>query len=159
MILREHPTLPLLVSDDGTFLFVRRRGQWVQHAASSRDGLYLSVRLFGKSRRVHRLVLESFVGLSLPGMVTRHLNGNHRDNRIENLAWGTRLENHRDMLDHGTSPRGERHGQAKLTAHKVREARRLLSLNVPQTEVARKFGVSVSAINQMAKRRTWKWLK
>lgn len=159
MILREHPTLPLLVSDDGSFLFVRRRGQWVRHVASSRDGLYLSARLFGKSRRVHRLVLEAFVGLSPSGAVTRHLNGDSRDNRIENLAWGTRLENHRDMLDHGTSPRGERHGQAKLNVRKVREARRLLGLNVSQTEVARKLNVSVSAINQIANRRTWKWLK
>ena len=159
MILREHPTLPLLVSDDGTFLFVRRRDQWVQHALSARDGLYLSVRLFGKSRRVHRLVLEAFVGVSPAGAVTRHLNGDHRDNRIENLAWGTRLENHRDMIDHGTSPRGERHGQAKLNVWKVREARRLLGLNVSQTEVARKLDVSVSAINQLANRKTWGWLK
>jgi len=39
---------------------------------------------------VHRAVLLAFVGPPEPGEVCRHLNGNPRDNRVENLAWGTR---------------------------------------------------------------------
>ena len=56
----------------------------------------------GNSRYVHQLVLEAFVGTMPDGAVTRHLNGIPTDNRVENLAWGTHLENMRDTLRHGT---------------------------------------------------------
>ena len=35
-------------------------------------------------------------------MEVRHLDGNSRNDSAENLAWGTRLENMRDMRRHGT---------------------------------------------------------
>lgn len=45
-------------------------------------------------RAVHQLVLEAFVG-PRPAWATdvRHLNGVADDNRVTNLAWGTRAEN------------------------------------------------------------------
>lgn len=58
----------------------------------------------GKARRVviHRLVLEAFVGPKPPGQVTRHLNGDKLDNRLENLTYGTYSENAQDAVRHGT---------------------------------------------------------
>lgn len=53
-------------------------------------------------RSVHRLVLEAFVGPCPDGMEVRHLNGNKTDNRLENLRYGTRYENMRDQVAHGT---------------------------------------------------------
>lgn len=74
---------------------------------SSKQG-YLKVTLHKdgtpKQRSVHRLVLEAFVGPRPTGMVCRHLNGDHLDNRVENLAWGTQAENIADELKHGTHP-------------------------------------------------------
>ena len=55
-----------------------------------------------KTRDVHRLVLEAFVGPKPDGLVTRHLNGDRLDNRLENLAYGTYSENMADNLRHGT---------------------------------------------------------
>lgn len=52
--------------------------------------------------RVHRLVLEAFVGPRPEGHVARHLNGNPGDNRLANLCWGTELENADDKRRHGT---------------------------------------------------------
>jgi hypothetical protein len=53
---------------------------------------------------VHRLVLEAFVGQRPSDeFMCRHLNGNPADNKVENLAWGTALENGQDMARHGTS--------------------------------------------------------
>jgi hypothetical protein len=58
---------------------------------------------------VHRLVLEAFVGPMPPGAVSRHLNGDPTDNRIENLAYGSQSENQLDAIRHGT------HSQASKT--------------------------------------------
>lgn len=54
--------------------------------------------------RVHHLVMDAF-GEPKPSDAheIRHLNGNRRDNRIENLAWGTRRENWQDSVRHGTA--------------------------------------------------------
>ena len=54
----------------------------------------------GKKTRwyIHELLLLTFVGPRPEGMVARHLNDNPRDNRLENLAWGTKKENTKDAL-------------------------------------------------------------
>jgi len=66
---------------------------------------YLYVRLSHdkKSRifRVHRLVLEAFVGPCPEGMECRHLDGDPSNNRLENLRWGTPAENTEDKRKHG----------------------------------------------------------
>jgi hypothetical protein len=51
---------------------------------------------------VHRLVLEAFVGPCPPGMEACHNNGIRDDNRLENLRWDTRVNNHADKHKHGT---------------------------------------------------------
>ena len=66
---------------------------------------YLTVRLSenGKSRifRVHRLVLEAFVGPCPNGLEARHLDGNPANNNRNNLCWGTPAENTEDKRKHG----------------------------------------------------------
>ena len=65
---------------------------------------YLQAALYGDEGRcheyVHRLVLETFVGPRPDGMEARHLNGDCQDNRVENLIWGTPLENGADKIRH-----------------------------------------------------------
>lgn len=58
----------------------------------------------GARRRalVHHLVLEAFEGPRPEGQEGCHDNGNHTDNRRENLRWDTHQENCHDMRDHGT---------------------------------------------------------
>lgn len=69
-------------------------------------GLYLVVDVAAAGRRrqmlVHRLVGEAFLGPLPDGMQTRHLNGDARDNRLENLRYGTHAENMADAIEHGT---------------------------------------------------------
>ncbi len=82
------------------------------------------------THRVHRLVLEAFVGPG-DGFQACHKNGDRADNRIENLYWGTNSDNQYDSVRHGTHvqarrthcPQGHPYDEAN-TAYSVAGARR-----------------------------------
>jgi hypothetical protein len=76
---------------------------------------YASVTLYRPGRiqtwRVHRLVLETFVGPPPEGTEGCHNNGDKWDNRVENLRWDTHTANQREMYrDHGVI-----HAQSRKT--------------------------------------------
>lgn len=78
----------------------------------TKDG-YLQVRLVSGDCRpthlVHRLVLLAFVGPCPTGMEVCHGNGIGTDNRLENLRYGTHIENSFDKEHiHGTVTRSRR---------------------------------------------------
>lgn len=54
-----------------------------------------------KMCKVHRLVLEAFVGPCPEGQQGRHLNDISDDNRLKNLLWGTPRDNAHDKIRNG----------------------------------------------------------
>ena len=89
----------------GDFSYVVR-GRLMTPGTGSQHG-HLGVHLSRNGEKackfVHRLVLEAFVGPCPAGMVCRHFpDRNPANNRLENLQWGTPLENEADKLVHGT---------------------------------------------------------
>ena len=79
------------------------KGQVLTQTSSSSGHLRVTLAHEGKNsvRLVHHLVLEAFEGPRPEGRVTRHLNDDPSDNRIENLAWGTVAENMADRVTNG----------------------------------------------------------
>ena len=91
------------VSDQGRIRSFRRNPKGYLLKPGRMPEGHLSVSLGRKnSQCVHKLVLLAFVGLAPDGHECCHNNGNPADNRLENLRWGTRSENIKDAVKHGT---------------------------------------------------------
>jgi hypothetical protein len=103
---------------------------------------------------VARLVLSAFVGPCPPGMQVAHQDGSRTNNAISNLRWMTCGDNNLQKRQHGTAAAGERNKMHKLTTAAVREIRQRARTETP-TELARRFGVSPSAVSLVIKRQTW----
>lgn len=109
-------------------------------------------------RRVHRLVMEAFVGpLPVKGH-TRHLDGNKLNNCLENLAYGDARSNHADMIAHGTSPKGDRHPGKKLSTEDVLFILKSLENGAVGRLLAKSFGVSPATISLIKNRKNWSHL-
>ena len=76
------------------------------------DSPYLRVSLRGKTRRVHQLVLEAFVGPCPAGHVVMHKDDDPTNNALSNLRYGTHQDNSDDMINKGRSCKGESHYRA-----------------------------------------------
>lgn len=114
------------------------------------------VRPEGSKRfRLSRLILLAFCGPCPDGMECCHDNGDERDDRLDNLRWDTRLANCDDKQRHGTQPRGEKGGNAKLREPEVAEIKRRLVAGDLQTTIAVDFEISRGVISTIARGMTW----
>lgn len=105
---------------------------------------------------VHHAVAAAFLPPKQPGAVIRHLNGDRRDNRAANLAYGTPKENVADDVRLGVRA-GERNGRAKLDAKLVSAVRHLVvSEGVSLSAVGRAFGISPTQAANIRDGRRWK---
>lgn len=107
------------------------------------------------TKLVHRLVAETFIGALPEGKETAHLNGNSSDNSVSNLAYVTHIENESHKAKHGTSPKGERNGQAKLLGWQVEIAKYLASKGIPQVKIAEMFGWHRNSISEVVNGTRW----
>ena len=55
-----------------------------------------------RRRDIHILVAEAFIGPRPEGCEVCHRDGNPKNNHVSNLRWGTRSENVKDAVRHGT---------------------------------------------------------
>lgn len=148
------------VTKDGKIWSKKGKGKWLSLCV---DRGYLKVDLCenGKRylRRVHCLVLITYVGKCPKGMECRHLDGNRQNNKLSNLKWGTSCENSMDAAKHGTRIKGEGVHTAKLTEQKVRLIIDFYYENVyTLTELAKCFNVTRACIANIVYKRNWKHL-
>lgn len=108
-------------------------------------------------RRVHRVVLEAFVGRCPNGMNCCHKDGDKSNNRLDNLRWDTQRANALDKRKHGTDNRGTKHWNSKLTEDDIREIRRLIKTDVWNArKLAIHYGITESCMSNILHRKTWK---
>jgi hypothetical protein len=74
---------------------------------------------------------------------------------VNNLYWGTHKQNMADRAQHGTSYKGVRNSQAKLTLANVKDIRVQRASGVTLAVLAKKYRVTVGAISMAARGDTW----
>lgn len=107
-------------------------------------------------RQLHCVVLEAFKGQRPKGFYGCHLNGNPKDNRIENLKWCSPSENQSHRKLHGTDKCGEKSHFAKLSLKKAKEIRLTFFNSATSIEdLAFHYNVMPSTINSVIKNKIW----
>ena len=104
-------------------------------------------------RYVHRMVMEAFVGSCPRGLEVSHLNGNNSDNRLVNLKYESKKDNHARKVQHQTDYNGERNPAAKLTKQKVKEIRASTETEITLAKI---YGVSRAAIGRARRGDSWR---
>jgi hypothetical protein len=108
-----------------------------------------------KTAYVHQLVAEAFIGPCPPGKQVAHRDGNGKRCRLSNLRYATPKENDADKIGHGTRPRGEKNGHAKLTKRDVKAIRVRCGRRESQRSIATDFDVSQSVVSRINTGASW----
>ncbi len=144
-----------LITKDGR-VWSKKRGKFLSLCPDTNG--YPVVLLYHRGRRimkrVHRLVLETYIGDCPKGMETRHLDGNPQNNNLENLQWGTHRDNENDRIEHNRR-NYKTNGRAKLCLADIPEIKKMYFEGRFQKEIARIFGVGQAVISRVIRGQSW----
>ena len=108
--------------------------------------------------RIHRLVLETFIGSCPNNKECCHNDGNPANNRLENLRWDTKKNNSRDTINHDKSNfrLGNRHPNSVLNEEKALEIKLLYKTGrYSHVKLGKLFGVSAGLIMNIVNNKSW----
>lgn len=143
------------VGDDGNIYDVSGQGPKRRRIRLSHNGYEeISLRYLGEQKafRINRLVAEAFYGVPDQEEVCRHLDGERRNNKPENLDWGTSKQNSADASAAGSFS-GERASNAKLTNADIANIR---ASSEPQAVLAKRYGVTQPTISKIKSGTRWR---
>ena len=100
----------------------------------------------GRARKLwaHHAVLLAFVGPRPEGMTARHINGISDDNRLGNLAWGTKAEQVADDRRHGVY-----HATRRSSWCSDEVVRAIRVAPGRQRDIAARFGVHQATVSHI----------
>lgn len=135
-----------------------QRGQddecWRWIAAIRRAG-YGALKINGLVRGAHRISWELHYGEIPPGLYVMHTCDIRSCVNPKHLFVGTHKDNMADMMAKGRSPRGEAHGNRKLTEQQVLEIRKDFR---PHKDIAEDYPVHRDTIGKIKSHKTWRHL-
>jgi hypothetical protein len=121
---------------------------------------FVEVHIDGKKwmKKVHRLVAEVFCENSENYSIVMHLDNDRRNNKADNLQWGTLKMNSQQMIreGRGNKSRGSKHYLSKLTEDQVIEIRKkYIPRKYTLQQLAKEYNVSFGLIGHVIKNRNW----
>lgn len=154
------------IGDDGSIWssWVRRGYKWVignnwKQLSSSVDGAgYLFVRIKNKNIRIHRLVLEFFVGPCPVNMEACHNDNNKLNNNLSNLRWDNHKNNCADRKNTNwliNQPRGEQKINSKLTNEQVKLIKNKLKNKESVTAIAKEMNIGRKTVCNIKHNKVW----
>lgn len=137
------------ITPDRNGMMRRHRGRILSIAVGNRYP-HINIRkdaTTDETLKIHRMVLDAFVGPRPLGQECRHLDGNSQNCRLSNLAWGTHSENIEDCFAHGCYAMGERNPAAKLSDAAAQEIVRLRkTTSLSGAALGKLFGLHKSTV-------------
>ncbi|KOF56637.1 MULTISPECIES: NUMOD4 motif-containing HNH endonuclease [Clostridium] len=100
---------------------------------------------------VHHLIALTFLGDRPKGYDVRHLDGNPQNNKLSNLAYGTRTQNILDVYRQGKKWR-------KTSIEQAIKIKHLLKHNIKCSEIAKIVNVKTSVVYDIKENKIFWWL-
>lgn len=125
------------------------------------NGGYLKINIGnGKQKYVHRVVAEAFIPNPENKPCVNHIDGNKKNNHVDNLEWVTYSENNIHAFRTGLQPiqdkRGELNGRSKLNSLQVRVIRRLRNdHNMKIKHVCEIFNIGATTVSEISNGVRW----
>lgn len=108
-------------------------------------------------RAVHRVVAETFIGECPTGFQVNHIDGNKKNNRVENLEYVSQIDNIRHAHKTGlSSNKGDRSNARVLSSVDSARIRQLRSRGWLLRELAARYGVHLSTIGKITTGVNWR---
>lgn len=135
---------------------IRKEGCWDWKKKSNRSNPYIEAKRGGSKIPIHRFSWIKMNGSIPDGMCVLHICDNPRCSRPEHLFLGSNDDNIRDMIKKGRNAKGSKHGCAKLNEEKVIEIKKLLSIGVTCSRIAKEYEMSSSTIKRIKNGKLWR---
>lgn len=105
-------------------MYSKRAGRCLSIKSFDNDG-YVKVAPHGNTKRLNRIVAQTFIPNPDSKTTVNHIDGNKTNNRVDNLEWSTRSEQMIHAYKHGLKKpmRGSENANAKLTDEQVKAIR------------------------------------
>lgn len=163
-------TRPKFLTIEETFLdgFARLNDMecWNWHGPKIKSG-YGRVNFGNKSYGAHRFSYQYYISSIPEGMFVCHKCDNPCCVNPAHLFIGTIQDNNADCVNKGRHitfpnakrPKGSKHALSKLTEKEVMQIKRYIAEGMKDSDIFSLFNVSLSAINHIRIKRTWKHLE
>lgn len=146
---------PARISRSG--VIISRLGRNLKHIADDKGSGYFRVKMKGKRKNGHRLIAEAFIPNPLNLPMVNHIDGNKKNNSIDNLEWCDGDFNMKHARDKGLLVKGREVHTNKLDEIQVLTISSCIG-HIKQKDLAAYFKVSESCIQMIASKRNWKHL-
>ena len=144
-------------------IWSKRRNKNIAKKINNRGYYLVNLSVCGKVKtyQLHRLIANAFIENPENLPVVNHKDGNKLNNKVENLEWCTHSKNIIHAFETGlTNPaRGIDTKFGRFSEKEIREIRELLRDGLSQYKIADLYGVTRSAIEQIANDKTYRWVE
>lgn len=137
---------------------LRKPFGWIVLKATDLKGrrrVSIGSRGFRKSFLAYRLVAMAFLENPLNKKEINHIDGNMKNDVLQNIEWCTRLENSAHAVRTGLQPKGSRCPHSKIKDSDAIEIVRLRSLGLKRTHISRLLGISYWIVMSVLRGIAW----